>query len=521
LPKRALGVHDGLHLAPKDFAVKPFTSLVCSLTVLAACLPGQAMAAPPPATATASAGWDRVVTLMKAAVALDEAGDHAKAAGLMAEAEAVIAAEEGAFTTFRDRLGRSDIALSHARALRAGRLGDPCPLLAQSRRHALQAQDMTANDGEVERRDMVRQLLAEIDAEGRTAQCAAPAAAKVDPAFAGHYYLSGVMETGSELLLRGDGTFDWYISYGAVDQAAKGQWASDGAAVVLTATTRDTSRPLFAALDVEGWGVEAEQELLDRQAEAARAEVEARCPFLGDTAAATSPAMLAADAVTVRPSPAELTARAALAETRTAAARAKVEALAAAAVAAMPPGGAVPEADAAPVRQAMAAWQEARAALVDAQREAGVPENGLDEPAMPPACTALPASDASSLPRDRWTGGLAVRVVDPASRQGMRRVRVTVHFADGHTAGIETAARGLAILPGTQPSAVTSVTLAADYAPGRDQTIAVAPLKSGILHFSLDAGQLNAAPFDTMRLRIDGAALVPDSFGRGRYERGQ
>jgi hypothetical protein len=24
-----------------------------------------------------------------------------------------------------------------------------------------------------------------------------------------------------------------------------------------------------------------------------------------------------------------------------------------------------------------------------------------------------------------------------------------------------------------------------------------------------------------MRLRIDGAALVPDSFGRGRYERGQ
>ena len=501
--------------------MKTFTSLVCSLTVLAACLPGPAMATPPPAAATGSAGWDRVVALMKDAVALDEAGDYAKAAALMAKAEAVIAADEGAFTAFRDKLGRSDIALSRAKALRAGRLGDPCPLLAQSRRHALQAQDMTANDGEVERRDMVRQLLAEIDTAGRTTQCAAPAATKVDPAFAGHYYLSGVMETGSELLLRGDGSFDWYISYGAVDQAAKGQWASDGAAVVLTATAPDTSRPLFAALDVEDWGVEVEQELLDRQAEAARTEMEIRCPFLGGIAAATSPAMLAADRVPLRQSAAELQARAGLAQARTAAARAKVEALAAAAVAAMPPGRLMPESDAASVRQAMDGWQEARAALVDAQREAGVPESGLDEPAMPPACTAPPAADAAVLSRDRWMGGLAVRVVDPASRQGMRRVRVTVHFADGHTAGIETAARGLAILPGTQASPVISVTLAADYAPGRDQTITVAPLKSGILHFSLDAGQLAAAPFDTMRLRIDGTALVPDSFGRGRYERGQ
>lgn len=501
--------------------MKTFTSLVCSLTVLAACLPGQAMATPPLAAATGSAGWDRVVALMKDAVAQVAAGDHAKAAALMAKAEAVIAADEAAFTAFRDKLGRSDIALSRAQTLRAGRLGDPCPLLAQSRRYALQAQDMTANDGEVERRDMVRQLLAEIDAAGRNAQCAAPAAAKVDPAFVGHYYLSGVRETGSELLLRGDGSFDWYISYGAVDQAAKGQWASDGAAVVLTATARDTSRPLFAALDVEGWGVEAEQELLDRQAEAARTEVETRCPFLGGIAAATSPAIMASDAVPTRPSPAELKARAGLAQARTAAARVKVEALAAAAVAAMPPGGLVPESDAASVRQALDAWQEARAALVDAQREAGLPESGLDEPAMPPACTAPPAADAASLPRDRWMGGLAVRVVDPASRQGMRRVRVTVHFADGHTAGIETAARGLAILPGTQASPATRVTLAADYAPGRDQTITVAPLTTGILHFSLDSGQLNAAPFDTMRLRIDGTALVPDSFGRGRYERGQ
>ncbi|MFM9438456.1 hypothetical protein ACFDR9_005563 [Janthinobacterium sp. CG_23.3] len=54
----------------------------------------------------------------------------------------------------------------------------------------------------------------------------------------GHYYLQGMTEVGSELLLAEDGKFEWMLSYGAVDQSAKGRWEVDGDKVVLVATPR-------------------------------------------------------------------------------------------------------------------------------------------------------------------------------------------------------------------------------------------------------------------------------------------
>ena len=51
---------------------------------------------------------------------------------------------------------------------------------------------------------------------------------------AGHYVLRGVMEVGSELLLRPDGTFEYMLAYGAADYEASGTWKVDGDAVVLT-----------------------------------------------------------------------------------------------------------------------------------------------------------------------------------------------------------------------------------------------------------------------------------------------
>ena len=68
--------------------------------------------------------------------------------------------------------------------------------------------------------------------------CAAPVATAQDatqrsagaaqPALAGEYHLDGVMETGSGLLLRQDGTFEWYFTYGALDLAARGKWSAAG-----------------------------------------------------------------------------------------------------------------------------------------------------------------------------------------------------------------------------------------------------------------------------------------------------
>ncbi len=56
-----------------------------------------------------------------------------------------------------------------------------------------------------------------------------------DQVWAGHYYLEGVMETGSELLLEKNGKFKWYLAVGALDQYAEGTWWKNGNCIGLTA----------------------------------------------------------------------------------------------------------------------------------------------------------------------------------------------------------------------------------------------------------------------------------------------
>ncbi|MDX8452354.1 hypothetical protein RFM98_06270 [Mesorhizobium sp. VK9D] len=52
-----------------------------------------------------------------------------------------------------------------------------------------------------------------------------------DARLAGHYYLNGVMEVGSELLLKKDGSFEFALAYGANDQYGKGCWVRKGSTV--------------------------------------------------------------------------------------------------------------------------------------------------------------------------------------------------------------------------------------------------------------------------------------------------
>ena len=56
-----------------------------------------------------------------------------------------------------------------------------------------------------------------------------------DDKLAGHYYLQGASEVGSELVLGKDGKFSWMLSYGASDNAAQGTWQLKGKQVVLSA----------------------------------------------------------------------------------------------------------------------------------------------------------------------------------------------------------------------------------------------------------------------------------------------
>ena len=66
---------------------------------------------------------------------------------------------------------------------------------------------------------------------------------------AGHYYLRGVMETGSELMLHPDGRFQWYLVYGALDLFAEGRWTEkEGSVILASEKTRDVPQPGFQTL---------------------------------------------------------------------------------------------------------------------------------------------------------------------------------------------------------------------------------------------------------------------------------
>jgi len=61
-----------------------------------------------------------------------------------------------------------------------------------------------------------------------------------DQKLVGHYYLEGIMEVGSELLLRPDGSFEFGLAYGALDQYGKGCWTVSGSSLALVPEGRSS-----------------------------------------------------------------------------------------------------------------------------------------------------------------------------------------------------------------------------------------------------------------------------------------
>jgi hypothetical protein len=79
-------------------------------------------------------------------------------------------------------------------------------------------------------------LLASLCA-GASAKACAPAEASL----AGNYGLRGVMEVGSQISLRADGSFEYMLAYGAVDELASGCWTREGNTVVLVPNRKQTN----------------------------------------------------------------------------------------------------------------------------------------------------------------------------------------------------------------------------------------------------------------------------------------
>lgn len=329
---------------------------------------------------------------------------------------------------------------------------------------------------------------------------------------AGHYYLQGVRETGSELLLRPDGRFDWYITYGAVDQTARGTWTRTGDTVELRAEGPDRSAPLFR-LDERGeWDSSTEQALLDAAYEQALADVEKACP-LQQIAMATTPPAIAFGT----PDLPALKAEAEASLSKANAAREAAERTVALAIGNL--GAPDGEARLQTARDAMTNWQIARADVDTAYRRADLPPPSLDEPRLPAACTPPPESRVDTEHPERWKGGIVISIADPEMGIAPKGINVTLTYADGTTATAKTAQRGWAIFPRRPGVAAGHVLIDPDILHAGKAAFDFPPLEKGVQAFAIDVRQLIASPFETMDLRVEGDDLIPADMGGGRYVR--
>lgn len=92
--------------------------------------------------------------------------------------------------------------------------------------------------------------IASVPAMAQNLVCEAPSQAADAAPLTGHYYLSGMREVGSELLLKPDGSFQWMLAYGTTDHTAKGRWWRNGDCIGLA--NEQGSRVPFELLRRDG-----------------------------------------------------------------------------------------------------------------------------------------------------------------------------------------------------------------------------------------------------------------------------
>ena len=409
---------------------------------------------------------------------------------------------------------QADLQRDIARAVYSIGADDPCNALDQGMIYLGQARAILPKGektGETEALDDIEQRFT---AERRRMRCSPLASSadlgKPDAALVGHYYLSGVMETGSELLLKADGRFDWYISYGAVDQIAKGRWGRLGKAVTLVADQPAADAPLFRADEVFPWDEAAEREQREYKRGQQMDLITARCPWNVSTAKS-----LWSYTLEDRP-PAGADELARASRTKLAAETARHEASRKLAAATAKNAS---DADRAAADAAMAAWYSAQAEMEQAHHDANLPEPDIGEPDMPSACQQ-PADDTyEQIPEADWRRGVGVVVGDPARELRFSRVDVTFVFADGHRETTKTRRGGFAFAPIRESVEVNQLVLSIQEPVVRSETLSIKPMTDGIQAVIVDTQQIVEPAFSDMRLVVEGKDLIPQNMPRGRYSR--
>jgi hypothetical protein len=476
--------------------------------MLGACLMPALVHAEPPADVRA-----QLFVLFDQAEQASEAKDYQKVKTLLEHADEIIGKRPQDFQDFVGSLGRATLQLRLASAIGDGKLGDACAHIALSRTYKTSIPDPDPNfliDPRV-RQESVATLTRQTDAEAARFGCKGPAKNPIvgttDSAFVGHYYLTGVMEVGSELLLTSDGRFKWFVSSGAMDQTASGTWTRDASGIVLRPDIPDKNAPLFSLGEQHPWSRETERDLQQELYQRGYNASLKLCPFMDVPDSAGSIEM-------DFPTEAEQQKYIAALKDKIPPAVARVEALRVragqAGRLAFAATGGDREAQMSSATAAMTAWKEARGAMLDLYNATKTPVPQRIEPDVPKDCVVSDQKWVSDDPKD-WTRGIIVNVADPSEEMVYQGAHVDIHFASGKSLSATTDSSGNVITTLRPETAIDSITIwwPRDGFEKRAQTFAIKPLAQGVQDIILNSKLLEPPPFTTKHYRIDGVDLIP------------
>ena len=344
--------------------------------------------------------------------------------------------------------------------------------------------------------------------------------------FAGHYYLSGVMETGSELLLAKDGRFQWYISYGAMDQRAEGRWALQQDRIVLTSDAAGQG-PWMRLKGSRDWDASADYSRARQVHEEQVAIIHGRCPFMSAGIDAASPAASSiaprydASGAEIKWDPAVLEADIRAQQQRLADYVTRAESAMASAMAAPESQREVAMQSA---TQAMSDYLGEQYALKDLYRKRRGPMPAYAKVALPAQC-ALPVAPERGNGPGTWKPGVAVFVHDDDAGAYYNDMPVTLVYADGHRENLITQNGGYAIAKHANVAMPTSIQAGDEQTRAQGAAPVLMEVPAGakpVLELEFDPERMGGSAFERMELRVDGTDLVPNWEGRGergRYER--
>ncbi|WP_408952649.1 hypothetical protein [Lysobacter sp. Hz 25] len=362
-------------------------------------------------------------------------------------------------------------------------------------------------------------------------------------ALAGHYYLEGADDAGSELVLAPDGRFQWSLSYGLMAESASGQWNVGGNGIVLTVQAPPGDQSVFSLDEVVAWTPDAQKRLDEFAVERQDALIEEACGYLktyrsgseyAELLAASLPEADPADRAGRSAAEASLApALAALEQSRLAleatAAQTKPKAWQA-----RPPGNAASAA-------AAAAGAEEDGAEQDGALEDGVLEDGqvaadiavrtylqrLEQVGAlhAKAGRAMPKQPAPRFDRERCLdpaakadgrGGYAVVIGDPQRGYRAQGIGVEFVYSDGRSERTETSPGGWALA--VQRPGVRLVQAILQPADRPRETLALDERKGRIFAIRLDTAAAMPASFEQLILTQDGGDLIAPRIP-GRYVR--